>query len=192
MFFSDNFNDGPRISAEQSSPYTPRNVVDSKIYLKELTTGVKVDEENFSEFGEIGGLSEAYYAKYQYFGVMQEFIIQTDKGGRVYSYYIPRLKGSMDELRLALEEKFTNSNNRPIKFHCLESVYDDSKRVRCTLRHKRQELILKSLTLKRTPDKQENEVHLIDQELAGFADIEKREARRKREAQRKKRAKDDI
>ena len=178
------------VNAEQNLPNVQSGIVNSKIYLKDITTGVKLDRKYFTEFRDF--VSGGHYAQYQYFGAMQDVAISTDKSGKVYAYNI-LFKGSIDELRAALEEKFTNINNRPIKFDCFEITYrSETEGIECTLRHKSQRLILTRFASKKTPEKQDNRVHLIDDDLARLANIEEREAEEKRNAQRKKKAKDDI
>jgi hypothetical protein len=181
------------VNAEQNPPNAQSDTVDSKIYLKDITTGVKVDRRYFTEFRNLS--TGGYYAQYQYFGAAQSIAISTDKSGSVYSYLM-LFKGSIDELRVALEEKFTKTNNRPIKFHCFKTTrgfgLDIVEGMECTLRHQSQRLILMRHAFKKNPKKQDSQVHLIDDDLARLANIEEREAEEKIRTQQKKKAKDDI
>lgn len=101
-------------------------------------------------------------------------------------------KGSIDELRVALEEKFTKTNARQIKFYCIEADRGIVTGTECTLRHKNQRLILEKYTLKENPKNQDNKIYLIDDDLERLAALEEREAEERKNAQRKKKAKDDI
>lgn len=177
------------VSAEQNPPSVRSNTVDSKIYLKDITTGIKVDKKYFTEISKLS--TGGYYAKYQYFGEMQDVGISTNKNGEIYSY-IMLFKGSIDELRVALEEKFTKTNARQIKFYCIEADRGIVTGTECTLRHKNQRLILEKYTLKENPKNQDNKIYLIDDDLERLAALEEREAEERKNAQRKKKAKDDI
>lgn len=177
------------VSAEQNPPSVRSNTVDSKIYLKNITTGIKVDKKYFTEISKLS--TGGYYAKYQYFGEMQDIGISTNKNGEIYSY-IMLFKGSIDELRVALEEKFTKTNARQIKFYCIAADRGIVAGTECTLRHKNQRLILEKYTLKENPKNQDNKVYLIDDDLERLAAFEEREVEERKNAQQKKKAKDDI
>ena len=177
------------VSAEQNPPSVRSNTVDSKIYLKDITTGIKVDKKYFTEISKLS--TGGYHAKYQYFGEMQDIAISTNKNDEIYSY-IMLFKGSIDELRVALEEKFTKTNARQIKFYCIAADRGIAAGTECTLRHKNQRLILEKYTLKENPKNQDNKVYLIDDDLERLAAFEEREVEERKNAQQKKKAKDDI
>ena len=177
------------VSAEQNPPSVRSNTVDSKIYLKDITTGIKVDKKYFTEISKLS--TGGYHAKYQYFGEMQDIAISTNKNDEIYSY-IMLFKVSIDELRVALEEKFTKTNARQIKFYCIAADRGIVAGTECTLRHKNQRLILEKYTLKENPKNQDNKVYLIDDDLERLAAFEEREVEERKNAQQKKKAKDDI
>jgi hypothetical protein len=125
------------------------NVVDKKIHLKDLTTGVSINEKPFPKL-IYKGYGRALF-DYEYYGEKRNFSTEINDKDLVYRISVS-LSYVGDDIVGLVEKKLSEDNGRNIKFKCEISVIDLEKfginrseleTKRCTVRGVDQILVIK-------------------------------------------------
>lgn len=95
----------------KSQDTTKNNKSKNKIYIKDLTTGVKFDNKNFPR------MITSDHFKYSYFGKSRLIEVKLNEDKIVTSYKII-LSGDLYDIKEAIEKKISLENKEQVEFQC--------------------------------------------------------------------------
>lgn len=101
-----------------TSPPVPKvnNVSEKRIFLKDLTTGIRYESKNFPK--PVVKLDSLVSFNYEFFGATQLITAKLNSEKIITAYEI-LLNSNQDAMKSAIEEKLTSENGKIVKFDCV-------------------------------------------------------------------------
>ena len=93
--------------------------IEKRIYLKELTTGIKIQEIKGIKYKKVN--TNIYVFDYAYYGGKRRVQAEVNEDGDIHTLKMS-VNENFDSLKLNLEDKFTEDNNKKIAFLCSSEI----------------------------------------------------------------------